>query len=122
MKNWNNGDNDSMMANLSTSYESSGTLEEQAEIYAESWEASKDRVTAAMEGVYDSLLKDSFFIDLNNTLATSIEAIEKLVDSLGGMSGVLSVVGVMVTRIFSSQISDGINNALNNFKIFTGAA
>lgn len=122
MENWNNGDNDSMMANLDTAYGSSGALQEQADIYAESWEASKDRVTASLEGIYDSLINDEFFIDLNNTLAKSIGAIEKLVDSLGGMSGVLGMIGVLATRIFQGQISQGINNAFNNFKVFTGAA
>ena len=73
---------------------------EKAAIYAESWEASKDRVTASLEGIYDSLINDEFFIDLNNTLAKSIGAIEKLVDSLGGMSGVLGMIGVLATRIF----------------------
>ena len=49
MENWDNGDNDSMIANLDTAYGASGALQEQADIYAESWEASKDRVQAALE-------------------------------------------------------------------------
>jgi hypothetical protein len=40
MENWNSGDSDSMMANLQTSYGATGTLQEQADIYAESWEAA----------------------------------------------------------------------------------
>jgi hypothetical protein len=52
MDNWNNGDNDSMTANLNTAYGSTGALQEQADIYAESWEASRDRVRASLEGIY----------------------------------------------------------------------
>jgi TP901 family phage tail tape measure protein len=40
MDNWNAGDSDSMVANLNTSYNASGALQEQADIYAESWEAA----------------------------------------------------------------------------------
>jgi hypothetical protein len=40
MDNWNAGDSDSMVANLDTSYNASGALQEQADIYAESWEAA----------------------------------------------------------------------------------
>jgi hypothetical protein len=49
MANWNNGDNDSFMANLSTARSAEGTLQQQADIYAESWEAASDRVRAAAE-------------------------------------------------------------------------
>jgi hypothetical protein len=44
MDNWNSGDGDSFMANLATATDSSGALQEQADIYAESWEAAADRV------------------------------------------------------------------------------
>jgi hypothetical protein len=40
MDNWDAGDSDSMTANLNTSYNASGTLQKQADIYAESWEAA----------------------------------------------------------------------------------
>lgn len=122
MKNWNNGDNDSMMANLDTAYGSSGALQEQADIYAESWEASEDRVRAAAEGIYQSLIDEDFFIGLNNMLEKTLTTVDKMIDSFGGIKGVLGLVGVLVTKIFSNQISQGINNALHNFQVFTGAA
>lgn len=122
MENWNNGDNDSMMANLDTAYGSSGALQEQADIYAESWEASEDRVRAAAEGIYQSLIDEDFFIGINNTLETTLTTIDKMIDAFGGIQGVLGLVGVLVTKIFSNQISQGINNALHNFQVFTGAA
>jgi hypothetical protein len=44
MENWDNGDSDSMMANLQTTSDAEGALQDQADIYAESWEAAQKRV------------------------------------------------------------------------------
>jgi hypothetical protein len=47
---------DSFQDNLNIVMESEGALNEQADIYAESWRAAAHRVKAAAEGIYDSLL------------------------------------------------------------------
>jgi hypothetical protein len=52
MNEWNSGDSDSMMANLQTIEGSEGVLTAQADIYAESWEAARDRVRASAENIY----------------------------------------------------------------------
>jgi hypothetical protein len=52
MENWNNGDSDSMVANLNTVAGSEGALQKQADIYAQSWEAAEKRVQAAAEGIF----------------------------------------------------------------------
>jgi type VI protein secretion system component VasK len=100
MENW-----DFMQQNLGTSYGATGTLNEQAEIYAESWEATRDRVQASLETIYEKLLDDEFFIKLLNGLEKTITGVDKLIDSMGGLKGILSVVGVMVTKIFEKQLS-----------------
>ena len=75
MDNW-----DFMKENLETAYTAEGTLQEQADIYAESWEASSKRVQAAAQGIYDSLLDENFFIGVNNILEDTLTGIEKLID------------------------------------------
>ena len=117
MDNW-----DFMEENLATSANSTGALDEQQKIYEESWAASQDRVKASMEGVFDSLINEDFFIELNDTLSSVLGVVEKLVDAIGGMPGILSIVGVLITSIFKDELSNGINNALHNFKNFTGAS
>jgi hypothetical protein len=47
MDNWDSGDRDSMMANLKTTSEAEGALQEQADIWGESWEAASNRVKAS---------------------------------------------------------------------------
>jgi len=43
---------------MKTAQNADGALQEQQEIYAESWEAASKRVKAAMEDIYGSLLND----------------------------------------------------------------
>lgn len=110
MDNWDAGDSDSMMANLETAYGSTGALTEQADIYAESWQAARDRVKAAAEDIYDSILDEKFFIGMLDGFETVLSGVGNLIDSLGGLPGILSAVGVIMTRVFSKQIAQSINN------------
>lgn len=91
--------------------ESDGETQRQAEVYADSWEAAQDRVKASAEGIYDSLINDDFFIDFNNGLADVLGGIEKFVDNIGGMSGLLLQLGTIVSNVFSKQIASSISSA-----------
>lgn len=122
MDNWNNGDNDSMAANLSTAYGSEGALQEQADIYAESWEAAQDRVTAAAEHIYSSLINDEFFIDLLNGFEKVLETVGGFIDGLGGLKGVIGVVGSVFLTHFAKQMPETLENLRQNVMVFTGQA
>jgi hypothetical protein len=102
MDNW-----DFMQENLETVANATGTLDKQAEIYAESWEAAKKRVQAAAESIYQDLLKDDFFIWLTNGFGSIIGFIDKIIDSLGGLSGVLPGIALLVNKIFGDKIIAG---------------
>jgi hypothetical protein len=80
-------------------------LNEQAEIYAESWEAARDRVQSSLETIYEKLLDDEFFIDLLDGLEKAITGVDNLIDSMGGLKGMLGIVGSLATKIFSKQLS-----------------
>ena len=114
MDNW-----DFMKKNLDVAYNSSGALQEQADIYAESWEAAGDRVRAAAENIFDSVLEDKFFIDMLNDIESVLSAIGKLVDSLGGMHGVVAALGVVFTKVFSTQMQTGLENLAYTLKMST---
>lgn len=117
MDNW-----DVMQENLGTAYGSTGALQEQADIYAESWEAASNRARAAAEGIYSSLLDDKFFIKMTDSFANLLENINKFTDVLGGMPGVLSLIASVMTRAFGPQIAASITQFVDNFKIMTGQA
>ena len=105
--------------NLRTAQNSDGTLNAQAEIYAESWEAAQKRVKAAAEGVFNSLLKDDFFIDMLNNIEKIISFVDKLIDSLGGVKGVLLTLGTILTKTFSAQLAQNLTSLAYNIKMST---
>ena len=117
MDNWDRGDSDSMKANLNTAYGATGTLDEQAEIYAESWEAAEKRVRAAAEGIYQSLLDDDFFIDLNNGFANLLGGLDLFIDKAGGLKTVILGVSSILLANFSSKIPTALNNLKINFGV-----
>lgn len=116
MDNW-----DFMQENLETVAKASGTLDEQAQIYAESWEAARKRVQAAAEGIYQDLLKDDFFIWLTNGFGSILEFIDKIIDSLGGLSGVLPGIAILVNKIFGDKIIAGTQTLAHNLMNLTAA-
>lgn len=116
MDNW-----DFMQENLQTVAKASGTLEEQNEIYAESWEAAKKRVQAAAEGIYQDLLKDDFFIWLTDAFGSVLEFIDKIIDSLGGLYGVLPGIALLVNKIFGDKIIAGAQTLAHNLMNLTAA-
>lgn len=119
MENWDNGDADSMMANLGTIEVAEGTLDEQAEIYAQSWEAASKRVKAASEGIYQSLLDDKFFINLNNGFADLLGGLDAFIDNAGGVKAILLGIGSTVLTVFSNQIPKALDTLKYNLSILT---
>ena len=119
MDNWNKGDSDSFKTNLSTANNAAGELNKQADIYAEGWEAAADRVTAAAEAIYDSLINDEFFVDLLNNVEKLLGFVNNLIEGLGGLKGVLFSLGAVITKVFSQQMAQGLTNLAYNIKMST---
>ena len=114
MENW-----DAMEINLEVAKNSEGELQKQADIYAESWEAATDRVKAAAESIYQTLINDEFFIDLTNALEKILVGVKKLMDSMGGLPGVLTLVGSIATNVFNKQLADGFDNLIYRIRMST---
>lgn len=111
---------DTFQENLSVANTSDGTLQKQADTYAESWEASQKRVKAAMEGIYQSIIDDDFFIDLNDGLAIVINGVNNLIKAFGGLPGVLSMISAIMLRTFSAQAAEGIRNIATSIQLIFG--
>ena len=105
MDNW-----DFMQENLQVARGASGSLQDQADIYAESWEAAQKRVKAALEGVYQALVEDDFFIAILDGTEKAITGVNNLIKAFGGLPGVLSVIGVLVTNLFGKQLEAELSN------------
>ena len=107
--------------NLQSAKNAEGSLQEQADIYAESWQAASDRVKAATQGIYEDLLNDEAFIDVLNAIEKILTYVDNLIDGLGGLGGVLTTIGVLLTRTFSSQIAQSMTGIVNGIKMMTAA-
>ena len=117
MDNW-----DYFGENLEVARNSEGELDKQAEIYAESWQAASNRVRAALEGIYGTLVDDESFIDVLNTIEKIITYFDNLIDTVGGLSGVLTTLGVILTKVFSNQLAQSISNIAYNIKMLKPGA
>lgn len=120
MDNWDSGDADSMQANLEYTREAEGELQRQADIYAESWEAARDRVTAAAEDIYDSLVNPDFYIDVDNAITPILSRTADVIDALGGMQGVLAALSIGVNKIYGDKIANSMRDMAINLGIITG--
>lgn len=105
--------------NLSAAQNSEGTLQKQADIYAESWEAAQKRVRAALEDIFGKVIDDKFFIELTNTIAKAVDGVSKLIDALGGVKGLLLAISALATKAFSQQLSQGLTNLAYTVKMST---
>lgn len=107
--------------NLTTAQTSQGSLQEQADIYSEGWEAARDRVSAAAQGIWDDLIDDEGFIKILNVIEKIVTGIDWFIDSLGGLEGVLAAVGALLTKVFADKIAQGITTMATNLSTLTAA-
>lgn len=116
MDNW-----DQMQANVATARGAEGTLQEQADIYATSWEAARDRVKASKEAIYQDLLNDQAIIKMTNGFAGFLDIIDKAIDSMGGYKTILLGVSLLLTNMFKGSLINGINAAVEGIRNFTAS-
>lgn len=106
-------------SNVATAAGSSGTLNEQQETYAEGWEAAADRVRTALEGIYNSVVDDDVLVPILNDVEKIVSAFGVLVDSAGGLTGILPIVARLMTGIFKKDIANTIERMSYNFRLFS---
>lgn len=102
--------------NLQIAQNAEGTLQKQADIYADSWEAANKRLKASWQELYDLVISDDFFIGLINGTSAVVEGISSLVKSLGGLKGLLPTIIALTTQLFSKQIADSAASLALNLK------
>lgn len=107
--------------NLSSAQNSAGSLQAQADIYAESWEAAQKRVKAASQAIYQDLLNDEAFIDILNNIEKILTGVDKLIDSVGGLRGVLASIGAIATKAFHKQMAQSLTDAAYSMKMMTAS-
>ena len=113
---------DDVEINLQTATNATGALQEQQDIYAQSWEAASKRMKAAMQDIYDTLIDDNFFIGLADVSTTVIRGISDIIEGLGGLKGVLLLIGSIIAKVYAKEVPTMLSNIVSNFQILTGIA
>lgn len=106
MDNW-----DFFKENLAMAQDADGALEQQAEIYAESWEAARDRTKAAAEDIYDSLINPDFYIKVDDLITPLLSGTADVIDAMGGMNGVLAASVLLINKIYGDKIAESLRES-----------
>lgn len=106
--------------NLARAQNADGSLQEQADIYAESWEAASKRVKASLETIYNNLLDDNFFINLADGAADLLDILNGIVKSLGGAKGLLLGISTIVLTKMRPEITKGIQDITYSLNTMMG--
>lgn len=117
MDNW-----DAFKQNINLAETSTGSLNEQADIYAEGWEAARNRVRAAAEGIYDALINEDVFIKLDNIFTGLLNGVSGVVKGMGGMVPILGTIGGIITTKFAKEMPVALNNMKQNLMVLSGQA
>lgn len=110
---------DMMQENVGIAKGSEGTLQEQADIYAESWEAAQKRVRAAAQAIYSDLIDDDFFITILNGFEKILQEVDIFIDSMGGLKGAISIVGAALMTVFNKDIATNLDNMIYSISMMT---
>ena len=91
---------------------SEGALQEQQDIYAESWEAASNRVKTAWQDIYSQVFDDKVFIKLTDAFAKIIESVDATVKTMGGLRGVILLISSLLLSKFSANITLGLEKGI----------
>lgn len=117
MNNW-----DFMKDNLNTARGSEGTLQEQADIYAESWQAASKKVQASLEAIYSDVIDDQFFINLAKGFSSLLNSLDAFIDGAGGIKTIFLAIGSAFVSSVANKIQPALNNLRHSFNVvFQGA-
>lgn len=106
MDNW-----DFFKENLAMAQDADGALEQQAEIYAESWEAARNRTKAAAEDIYDSLINPDFYIKVDDLITPLLSGTADVIDAMGGMNGVLAGSVLLINKVYGDKIAESLRES-----------
>ena len=113
MENW-----DFFQQNLKDAQNAEGSLQEQADIYAESWEGARKRVKASAQAIYSDLIDDKTFIKGTNAVADVLNVTDELITNLGGIKSLLLTISSIVISKLKPTMIESFNQGLSNLTLW----
>ena len=94
------------------SYDSTGYLNKQSEVFEQSWQAATNHVQTAIERLYNILINDEFIIKATNLLAKILDLVGAIVEKAGG----LKTLAPLLISYLSTGIQDKLSGAVEKIK------
>ena len=108
--------------NIELAKNAGGELQNQADIWGQSYEAAAQRVEQAKHDLYQSFLDDDSLIDITNTFGDIIKTVNKVIDSIGGIGPLLASLAGMFSSVLLPIMISGFGKITNFIKVQTGGA
>ena len=115
MSNW-----DVMEENVQMAKDANGELEHQHEIWETGLEGATKRVQANLEEIKNSLLDENDLIPLLNIADGFLTVVGDLIDSLGGLPGLLSIIASIGLKIYGPQAANMLMNMTSGIRSLYG--
>lgn len=97
---------------LAISQNASGTLQEQADIYADSWQAAAQRVQTSLQDLYEDFMDSDFFIGLLNGADSVVQGFNEAIDAVGGFGNALLLIVNSIAPAFHKQMVESVANGV----------
>ena len=97
---------------LAISQNASGTLQEQADIYADSWQAAAQRVQTSLQDLYEDFMDSDFFIGLLDGADSVVQGLNEAIDAVGGFGNALLLIVNSIAPAFHKQMVDSVANGV----------
>ena len=112
---------DKYKENFDLTQNSDGALQKMQDTYLESWEGASQQLKASLESVYQTLIDDEGMIKFTKSITAAVEQVQNLIQSFGGLPGILTQIGTIALQVFSKNIGQGIASSIASIKTFANS-
>lgn len=109
---------DAFKQNVEWAKDSTGELKKQQEIYASGIEGAQARLETSVEYIKHSLLDENDLVPILNALEKFTTFVGYIVDSIGGIPGILAIIANYSLKIFGSEAAARLSSMTDNIKVF----
>ena len=111
---------DKMQQNVAIAKNSEGTLEKQFDAAKDSIESLDKELENVKEKLYQQIFNADMIKDFKKILIDIVETISRIIDSAGGLKGLLTFGGLFAVQALLPKLQGGIGKLVDSFKDMSG--